>query len=168
MGKSTKYRKYHNKYKKDMKKKKRMREGKDNTEILEDKFLHEYVETIKASKKYTESLEYLKLFVLNMEDKSIPWKFKSNLQTFIKKYILFKDIFGSKAFSDFQYYFQKMANKEAFVTTCEEIIRKINDNDRKLVYDLLAYKIKPLEEEEYNNIMEKIKKRCIILVENSG
>lgn len=168
MGKSTKFRKYHNKYKKQMKKRKNKREGKDNGEILEDKFLQEYIEIIKASKKYTESLEYLKLFVLNQEDKSIPWKFKSNLQTFIKRFILFKDIFDSKAFSDFQHYFFKMANKDVFVKSCEDIIRKINDNDRRLVYDLLAYKIKPLEEDEYNKIMEKIKKRCIILVENSG
>ncbi len=141
--------------------------NKDSNTILKAVSFKEYIEQIKESKKYTESLEYLKIFGESLEDKSVIWKFKSNLQKFIKKHILIKELFGSESFKSFQHYFFKMVGKEEFLKVCEEVIRKINENDKKIVYDILTKQIEPLEEEEYEKLAEKIKKRCIILVENN-
>ena len=167
MGKSTKFRKHYKSKKAKNRKFAKGKEIKTETKVLDLPY-SDYVDKIKESKKYLESIEYLKNFHTSLEDKSVVWKFKSNLQTFIKKYILIKDIFNSKSFSDFQFYFAKMAGKEQFIKTCEEIVRKITDDDRKIVYDVLAFKIKPLDEDEYDKLAEKIKKRCVILIETSS
>lgn len=164
MSKTTKIRRN---YKSKRANKKNGKKNDSTNTILKAVSYKDYIEQIKESKKYTESLEYLKLFSENLEDKSVVWKFKSNLQKFIKKHILLKELFGSESFKSFQHYFFKMVGKEEFLKVCEEIIRKINENDKKIVYDILTKQIEPLEEEEYEKLAEKIKKRCIILVENN-
>lgn len=161
MGKTNKIRKYHKR------KSTKGKTGQAKNNFIEAISLNEYFEKIKESKKYIESLDYLKSFVESQEEDFSSWKFKSNIQTFIKKHILIKNIYDSKAFSDFQIYVYKMAKKEEFIEICKEIINKINNEDKKIVYDILTQPIKPLEEEDYNKLADKILKRCIILVENS-
>lgn len=137
--------------------------------VVEEKVYEykDYIAEIKNLKKYTESIDYLSLFAQSLEDDTIQWKFKSNLQTFIKKHILIKDIFGSKPFQHFQYYFEKMAGNKEFLKSCEDIIEKINKGEgSKLPQELLIYKIKPLED-DLEAFIEKLKKRCIILIENN-
>ena len=52
----------------------------------------DYVNAIKSSKKYEESVNYLSLFASSLEEgEDTSWKFKSNLNTFIKKHILIKE-----------------------------------------------------------------------------
>lgn len=164
MSKTTKIRRN---YKSKRKNKKNGGKNDTTNTLLKAISYKEYILQLKESKKYSESLEYLKIFSENLEDDSVIWKFKSNLQKFIKKHILLKDLFGSESFKSFQQYFFKMVGKEEFLKVCEEVVRKINENDKKIVYDILTKKIEPLEEEEYEKLAEKIKNRCIILVENN-
>jgi hypothetical protein len=132
---------------------------------------NDYIEEIKNLKKYAESVDYLRLFNDSINDESgesSVWKFKSNLQTFIKKHILLKDIFGKEAFTYFQHYFSKMAGKEEFLKTCQDIVEKINTQNIGGLYDqLLIYNVKPLSKEDSDKFFDKLLKRCVILIENN-
>ena len=161
MGKATKFRNFHKSNKRSSK------DPKNQKKVLEDIEYLTFLENVKSSNKYNESIDYLDLFYESKENNVEGWKFKSNLQTFIKKYILIKDIFGSKAFTNFQLYFTNMSGKKDFITVCEEIIRRINEGDKKVVYEVISTKINALDEEDYDKLSEKIKKRCVILVENN-
>jgi hypothetical protein len=129
----------------------------------------DYIEKIKSLKKYQESIDYLKMFYeSSSSDTKVDWKFKSNLQTFIKKHILIKDLFNKENFTYFQHYFIKMAGKEQFIEICQEIIKKIHNNEFSLLNSqIFIHQLEELEEEEKNNFWNKILKRCSILIENN-
>ena len=162
----------------------------------------DYINGVKSSKKYIESVNYLSLFASSFDDDSnnndnnnnnnntsssnSNWKYKSNLNTFIKKHILLKDIFNSTSFKHFQLYVTNMAGKDNLIKVCEDIINKINEaeefnkkeinEDNSTLYkvyssilkSLLVLEIKPFENNEcLIKIIDKLKKRCIILIENN-
>jgi len=146
---------------------------KKKTEPVKVYTYQEYIEAIKALKKFSDSIDYLKLYydsiIKEGEDDTLSnWKFKSNLQTFLKKHILIKDIYGKDAFSHFQYYLEKMSGKETFLKTCQDIIEKIqNKNTAGILEDLLIYNVKPMTIEESERFFDKLLKRCVILIENN-